>query len=81
MENMIAGCMIAVTVSRLPTETGGVTIIRNFKGENVLTFSDVLPCPLVILEERMPLDLFYTIAAKSNFPVEMREDPIIISCA
>lgn len=65
MENMTAGCTIAVTVSRLPNETGGVKLIS----DNVLTLSDVLPCPLVILEERMPLDFIYTVTAESNFPV------------
>lgn len=40
----------------------------------VLTLSDVLPCPLVILEERMPLDLIDTITAKSNFSAGVRED-------
>lgn len=74
MENMIVGYMVAATVSRLPNEMGGVKAIRNLNSENVLTLSDVLPCPLVILEERMPLDLIYTITAKSNFPVGVRED-------
>lgn len=74
MENMIAGYIVAVTVSRLPNEMGGAKAIRNLKSENVLTLSDVLPCPLVILEERMSLDLIYTITAKSNFPVEVKED-------
>lgn len=53
---------------------GGGKVISNLNSKNVLTLSDVLPCPLVILEERMPLDLIYTITAKSNFPVGVRED-------
>lgn len=76
MENMIAGYMIAVTVSRLPNEMGGVKVIRNLNGENALTVSDVLPRPLVILEERMPLDLIYTVTAESNFPVGVKEDTL-----
>lgn len=47
----------------------GVWNLIRGHSENVLTVSDVLPCPLVVLEERMPLDLIETIAAQSNFPV------------
>lgn len=56
---------IAVTVSTLPNEK---------RGENVLTFSDVLPCPLIILEEWMSLDLIYTVPAKTHLPEEVRKD-------
>lgn len=72
MENVIAGCTISVTVSRLPNETRGVKVIRNHNSENVLTLSDAIPCPLVILEEGMPLNLIYAITAKSNFPVKSK---------
>ena len=65
MENMMAYWPIAVTVCTLPNEK---------RGENVLTFSDVLPCPLIVLEERMPLDLIYTVTAETNLPVEVRTD-------
>lgn len=34
----------------------------------ILTVSDVLPRPLVILEEGMSLNLIQAITAKSNFP-------------
>lgn len=71
--------MTAVTVSSLLNEKGGVKVITNLNSENVLTLSDVLPCPLVILEERMPLDLIDTIAAKSNFPVGVSEAMLSLS--
>ncbi len=74
MENMMSGCEAAVTVSRRPNEIGSAKVNGIPNREHILTLSDVLPCPLVILEERMPLDLIYTIAAKSDFPVGFRED-------
>lgn len=39
--------------------------------KTIPTVSDVFPGPLVILEERMPLYLIYTITAKSNLPVNV----------
>lgn len=77
MANMNAGYTIAVRVSGLSNEMGGVKVICNLSSENVLTLSDVLPCPLVILEERMPLDLIYTITAKPNFPVGVRRTYLV----
>lgn len=40
----------------------------------ILTVSDVLPRPLVILEERMPLNLIEAITAKSNFPANVSDN-------
>lgn len=37
----------------------------------ILTVSDVFPCPLVILEERMPLYLVYAITAEPNLPAKV----------
>lgn len=71
-ENLIAGTQLKGAVRRAPDETGeggGFWNLIRGHSENVLTVSDVLPCPLVVLEERMPLDLIETIAAQSNFPV------------
>lgn len=69
---MTASCMIAKTVSRPANQTGGVKGICQLSSKNVLTLSDVVPSPLIILEERMPLDLVYTITTKSNFPIGVK---------
>lgn len=71
--------MIAATVSGLSKEVGGVKVISNLNGENALTLSDVLPCPLVILKERVPLDLIDAVAAKSNLPVGVRENVLSLN--
>lgn len=39
--------------------------------EHVLTLSNVLPCPLVILEEGMPLDLIEAVPTEANFPASI----------
>lgn len=54
-------------------------VIRKHNSETVLTVSDDLPCPLVILEERMPLNLIYTITAESNIPVRVSVDMLSLS--
>lgn len=41
---------------------------------NRLTVSDVLPRPLVVLEEGMSLDFIHAITAESNFPVATRQE-------
>jgi len=65
-ENRIAGSAMKGTGS--PDAEWNRRCEGNLNRERVLTLSDVLPCPLVILEEGMPLDLIHAVAAKSNFP-------------
>lgn len=79
MENMNAGCVIEITASRRGRceKLSGATAVKGGEKKSVLTLSDVLPCPLVILEERMPLDLVHTVTTEPNFPAGVRENILL----
>lgn len=79
MENMITGRHDCSNSEWTVKGVGGVKVISNLNSENALTLSDVLPCPLVILKERVPLDLINTVAAESNLPVVVRENVLSLS--
>ena len=50
------------------TECNAPPLQRKHETWTELTVSDVLPCPLVVLEERMSLDLIHPVATQSYLP-------------